>query len=54
MLEILKEWGPVIIATAAIVFILALIQSDAIQDAVTSAFETIINSMYDKSGIVSG
>ena len=52
MLEILKEWGPVIIAAAAIVFILTLVQSDAIQSAVTSAFENIITGMSEKTGLI--
>ncbi|MCR5666251.1 MAG: hypothetical protein K6G01_05425 [Eubacterium sp.] len=52
MLEILKEWGPVIIAAAAIVFLVAIVKSDAVQGAVQDAFTTIIDGMSQKTELI--
>ncbi len=52
MLEILKEWGPVIIAAAAIVFLVAIVKSDVVQTSVSDAFTSIIDGMSQKTNLI--
>lgn len=54
MHEFLKEYGPFILAAVAILFLIALISSPAIQDMVKNGFETILKNFTDKAISVTG
>lgn len=49
MHEFLKEYGPFIIAAVAILVLIALISSDAVQDLVKNGFTTILQNFTDKA-----
>lgn len=49
MHEFLKEYGPFIIAAVAILALIALISSDAVQDLVKNGFTTILQNFTDKA-----
>lgn len=51
MHEFLKEYGPFIIAAVAILFLVALISSPTIQDLVKNGFTSILNNLFNKTGV---
>lgn len=51
MHEFLKEYGPFIIAAIAILFLVALISSDAVQGIVRNGFTTILQNLFNRTGL---